>query len=247
MSWFNLFNKNINSNLLFIFGCPRGGTTWIWSILESHQEVVPFLQDYSKNDNIYSTSESGIYVKNIKQAKNKINKFIKNNPKKLIIEKTPSHLFFYDKIKKDFPNSKVVIVFRNPIAVVNSMMHSKMKAFENYDLNKSINEVKRYYSSLKEIYTLPKTFYFFYENLYSNQKYELNRIMNFLNLNTDTIEKLIDDNKSPKISVKGAYRKVYPDSYLEEFSNDEINFISKALHEEINFYNKIYSENSSNK
>lgn len=250
MSYFNFFNTKSSANtkdLAFIFGCPRGGTTWVWSILESHEDVYPFLLDYNRVNGKYQSSESGIYVRNKKNAKNEIIKKIKKYPNKTIIEKTPVHLFHYQDIKKDFPQSKSIIIFRNPVAIVSSMLNSKMKAFKGYDILKSIEEVKNYYSLLLQIYQLPNSIYLTYENLYDNQEVEINRLLNFLGLSTSSLVQLIEESNTTKISVEGAYRKAKPNSYKEDLSLEEIHLIQQKLKEEIYIFNKLHCEYTSYK
>lgn len=244
MKLFNI-KRYKSENLIFIFGCPRGGTTWIWSILESHNDVLPFLLDYNKIGGKFTTSESGVYVKS-KNPKGDIKKIIKNNPDKVIIEKTPRHLFYYNQIKKDFPESKNIIVFRNPLAIVSSMVNSNMKAFKNYDIEKSIVEVKKYYSVLIKIFNLENTICFTYENLYKNKEFEVKRILNFIGLCSEDLDKIIKENNIPKVNVKGAFRKVKPYTYLEELSSYEIEYISSELKYEIEFFKKLEFEYSSN-
>lgn len=235
-------------NLAFIFGCPRGGTTWLWSLLESHEDVLPFLIQNNKKDGKYSTSESGVYIRKPKQAKRKIEKFLSNNSGKLIIEKTPLHTFKHNQIRNDFPNAKFIVIFRNPIAVVNSMTKSQMIAFTNYDIEKSIEETKRYYLELLKIIRNNDTYILTYEYLFSDTKKQFIDLLNYLNLKRNNLDEIIFDNKNKsKVMVKGAFRKAIPNSYQNDLNKNELEYIREKLKSEINIFNNIYRENISSK
>jgi len=226
----------------FIFGAARGGTTWLWSLLESHPDVKPFIN--VKNNNLkrlsYSTSESGIYVHNPKNAKRIIESFLIKNKKYKVIEKTPSHTFLWKNIINDFPNSKNIIIVRNPLGTVNSMVRSDMTAFESYDLEKSIDSVKEYYKCLLELVKLDKYHLVSYEDLLSNTSYELGNILNYLNLSKNSIDDMIHSNKNmARVSVRGVFRKGTADSYRTEFSEKELLYLKKRLKNELTFFNSI--------
>lgn len=237
-----IFNKN-TKNLAFIFGCPRGGTTWLWSLLESHQDVIPFLLNFDKIKGNYTTSESGIYVHDKKNARKKIRKFAKQHKRKIVIEKTPLHTLQYKEILSDFPESTFITIFRNPLAIVSSMVNSKMKAFENYDIELSIDEVKKYYDKLIEINQLKNSMSLTYERLYIDTETELKQLLKFLNLNNSHIKNIIDENtNSSKVAVEGAFRKAKIDSYKTEFNDEQISYIETNLKNQINIFKTIDNE-----
>lgn len=228
-------------NLVFIFGAPRSGTTWLWSLLESNKGTIPFLDGIEKNnDGTYDTSESGVYIKDYKNASKKIKLFVSKNKNKIVIEKTPSHTLIYDKILNDFPKSKNIIIFRNPISIVNSMIKSEMTAFQNYDIDYSIKSVKEYYLKLEELSTKEDSIVITYENLLKNTKSFLTSIFERLNLEISKVDQIINDNKyKTRINVKGAYRKGTIDSFKEDLSVSEMKFIEKSLRAEIKLFKRI--------
>jgi hypothetical protein len=237
---FNFHIKRKITNLVFIFGCPRSGTTWLWSILESHNDTIPFVSNTKTFDGKYETSESGIYIKNQKKAKKLISEFALTNRDCLVFEKTPSHTLHYQKIFRDFPNTRAIVIFRNPLAIVNSMLNSKMKAFENYDINKSISEVKKYYKSLIEISKKENTITVTYEKLFKDKHHTIFQILKQLNLKTNSIEEIISENtKNTKVSVNGAFRSGLPDSYKNELGATQIQIIREELVEEFIFFNNL--------
>ncbi len=227
--------------ITFIFGAARGGTTWLWSLLESHPEVKPFINENNDLETLtYETSESGIYVKDPKNAKKIIKRFLSKNKKYKVIEKTPSHTFLWKSIINDFPNSRNIIIIRNPLAIVNSMIRSDMTAFEGYDLKKAIDSVKAYFKCLMELVKFDKYLIVSYEDLLSNTTDELSRILDYLNITKDFVENMVLSNKkTSKVSVKGVFRKGQADSYKTEFSDKELLYLEKRLKNELAFFNSI--------
>lgn len=241
MSIFNFFLKKKEVNITFIFGAPRGGTTWLWSLLESNKGTLPFLDGAKKKtDGTYDSSESGVYIKDKKNAGRKIKLFALNNKDKIVVEKTPSHTLVYDKILKDFPKSKNIVIFRNPIAIVNSMVKSEMDAFKNYDIEYSIKSVKEYYFKLEELSVIKGNIVITYENLLKNTKPILINIFERLNLEINNIDEIIENNKfKTKVSVKGALRKGTIDSFKDDLSENEKSYILDKLKDEIKYFEKI--------
>ncbi|WP_298533185.1 sulfotransferase [uncultured Algibacter sp.] len=235
----NIFKKK--NRIVFIFGAPRGGTTWLWSLLESNKGTIPFLDEKTKNkDGTYDSSESGVYIKDAKNAGKKIKSFIKNHKDKMVFEKTPSHTLVYDKILKDFPASNNIVIFRNPIAIVNSMIKSEMEAFKNHDIENSINSVKAYYNKLEELCKIEGNIIITYENLLKETKPVLSGIFQKLNLEVSNIDEIIENNKfKTKVNVKGALRKGTSDSYKEDLSEAENDFIAEQLEYEMRFFERI--------
>ncbi|WP_179005935.1 sulfotransferase family protein [Winogradskyella forsetii] len=229
-----LFKKE-EYNITFIFGCPRGGTTWLWSLLESHSEVLPFTNGVEKDaKGYYSTSESGIYIKEPKRAKKIITSFCKHNKNKHIIEKTPSHTLKYNEIKKDFPYSKDIVILRNPIAIVNSMYSSTMVAFEDYDVNHAILEVKKYYKELSIIINTDDAYIITYENLLKDTKSKFSKVLNYLEIFDENIDVIISENQNTtKVSVSGAFRKGKVDSFKNDLTEKQIKTIEEELNIEI--------------
>lgn len=52
MRLLNLLNRQRRPRITFIFGSPRGGTTWLWLLLEAAKDVIPFIEDLSTNSKI---------------------------------------------------------------------------------------------------------------------------------------------------------------------------------------------------
>lgn len=233
------YRKNKPIGITFIFGAARGGTTWLWSLLESHKRVKPFTNGAGRGkDGLYDTSESGIYIKNRQNARSIIRQYLKQNRDFLIVEKTPSHTFYWKDIVKDFPKSKNIIILRNPLAIVNSMQHSNMEFLEGFTLDKSLFTVKEYYKYLMEIASLTSFHVVRYEDLLADSEGELKKILDYLELDDYDITRIVEENKNvSKVSVKGVYRKGLKDSYIKEVGHEDLEYLKSKLKKEIIFFN----------
>jgi len=215
----------------------------LWSLLESHHDIKPFVDNAELNEGVYSTSESGIYIKKPNEAKRILKAFCRANKNFLVIEKTPSHTLRQKIILKDFPNSKSIIILRHPLAIANSMIHSEMQAFKNHDVNIAIAEIRKYFIELKYLIEKDCFFTLTYEQLSSNTNIILERIFKYLMIDHAEIHKIITENLGKsKVGVKGAYRKGKIKSYEEDLSDNQKAILTTSLAEEIKFYEQIYLE-----
>jgi hypothetical protein len=111
------------SKICFVFGAPRSGTSWITSLIAEHPQAVrvtPSLLGYATLDGGF---ETGVFLRKmhhtaIREAFNLI------AGDKLKVEKTIDHAFHVDTIANVFPDARRVLVERDPVDVVWSLMNS---------------------------------------------------------------------------------------------------------------------------
>jgi len=134
-----------------IIGAPRSGTTFLWTLLENNEDVVPLTLDtfnIKGKPKKYTTSESGAFYR---KQYSVVDKFIINNKSKILIEKTPLNTLVYNEIPKKYIKN-TILLYRNPVDIIASMFLSDTPlVFKKYDLNQSINETKLYYRKMQEI------------------------------------------------------------------------------------------------
>ena len=118
------------------------------------------------------------------------------------------------------------------------MVQSNMEAFKDYDIKKSISEVKKYYSSLIQISENHQVTEITYEYLFSNPEKILKNLFQEYNLSTESISEIIASNhkKSP-VSVKGVLRKGNSNSFQTDLKVEEQEYIKSKLENEIYFFN----------
>ena len=202
----NFFKKNTSvsittengiehSNLVFIIGFPRSGTTLLDSILRSHSKTMvleekSYLLDIRHN--FYNNHELADIFKISKKEKIQmqdqyINSF-KYSEDKIIIDKYPLNLIELGFIKTIFPKSKIVLAVRHPLDCITSCvmtsfkMNEAMVHFENEKTtvnfyNKCFDLLFEYIKFYEIKYHQVK-----YENVISHFKKEVNNLLKFLNL-----------------------------------------------------------------
>jgi len=137
-----------DKQLIFIVSQPRSGSTLLQAILSNNSDVatisepwllLPFLS-YNRTDLIKARYSSELAKIGIEDFKSKINasKFnvdllaflqkqysqIATNNEKYIIDKTPRYYEILDEIIEIFPKAKIIIIKRNPYAVLNSIINT---------------------------------------------------------------------------------------------------------------------------
>ncbi len=189
-------SKGINhSNLVFLIGFPRSGTTLLDTILRSHSKTLvleekPYLldvrHDFYKNhkiDDILKINEA----EKIKMQKQYFNSFNYKSDK-LIIDKYPLNLIELGFIKTIFPNSNIILAVRHPLDCIISCVLTSFKMNDGMVNFKNIHTTSFFYNECFEL--LFKYFNYYeinyhtvkYENVIKNFKDEINKLINFLNL-----------------------------------------------------------------
>lgn len=136
--------------LIFVVGPPHSGTTLLATILGSNSEcfLIP--------------SESAAYCKQHINTLRKpfINK-VSSIDSQFVVEKTPSHIFNIEKMREDFPDAKFILILKNPLDIVGSML----KTYD--DFNFSVYTCSDYLSA--SLVALKKDIYLIqYEDIVSN-------------------------------------------------------------------------------
>ena len=185
-----------HSNLVFLIGFPRSGTTLLDTILRSHSQTLvleekPYLLDIRHNfyknhklSDILSIDETD----KIKMQEQYFNAF-EHKSDQLIIDKYPLNLIELGFIKTLFPKSKIVLAIRHPLDCIISCvmtafkMNDGMVNFENiqttaYFYNECFELLFKYFNYYEINYHIVK-----YENVITNFKDEISNLLKFLNLN----------------------------------------------------------------
>ena len=184
-----------HSNLAFLIGFPRSGTTLLDTILRSHSQTLvleekPYLLDvrheFYKNHEISEILKIDENEK-IRMQKKYFSSF-EYNPNKLIIDKYPLNLIELGFIKTLFPKSKIILAIRHPLDCIISCvltafkMNDGMVNFENiqttaFFYNECFEMLFKYFSFYEIQYHQIK-----YENLISDFENEITKLIKFLNL-----------------------------------------------------------------
>lgn len=216
-------------NLIFLISQPRSGSTLLQRLLGNHSEIFtrsePWIMLYSLyslkqkkisaqfdinvwekafNDFIENLPDRGKeeYIKELKNMHlNLYSKYLLKSKKNYFLDKTPRYYLIMEELKTIFPHSKKILLIRNPLAVMSSILNTWLKddyktlyKFQD-DLFLCIKEsIKILQENKKE-----NSFHILrYENFVSNPDFELNSLCQYLNLDN---EKELLDFESNKIDT----------------------------------------------
>ncbi len=201
----NSINKRLrykdDSNLIFLIGFPRSGTTLLDTILRTHSNIKvleekPYLlnlrhQFFEKYNNKISAlknikQDEKDHIRNTYFQKIKLHKYEEEN---IIIDKLPLSMIEIGFIKCIFPNSRIILALRHPCDVVVSCFFSSFKINDAMVNFLSWENTIKFYNNVNELFE-------FYENefdlKYHKIKYEdvvfdfktqITSLLNYLELN----------------------------------------------------------------
>lgn len=148
----------VDKNLIIIASQPRSGSTLLQALLSNNNEVatvsepwllLPFLT-YNRPDLINAKYSSALAASGIKDFKTKTDNKLFNEQlanfllsqysqtlknEKFVLDKTPRYYEILDEIIEYFPNAKIIVLKRNPFAVLSSII----KTWNNNNLNKLLD------------------------------------------------------------------------------------------------------------
>ncbi len=223
-------------NLVLIVGVPRSGTTWLWSLLDSHPETVGITIEHIHPDissrNIKGNlvrCETGCFVTDsIEFAEHRLTQVSMRNPGKFLVEKSPTHMIVMGKILKAMPEVMVLHIVRDPRAVINSMLATEFYSSVNVD-----DSIKQYEDHMKpflpfvdhkNVYTLK------YEELLYDPNFIIENLCEIIGLDPGHTNKMITENfGKSKIQKPGIFRRGEACSYKKELKPEQIKYIENRL------------------
>lgn len=244
-----------SEGLVFIVGCPRSGTSWTWGLLSSLSQVEPLLiEDFhslSAHDGIrqmkteegYVTTETTVFhhVLPDMEIRRCVRRKMKKYPGSVLLEKTPANALKMERITALFPAAKIVHVYRDPRAVVNSMLQSVFSG--GYRIVRSLQEAiimyRQYFEAMKPFRYHQNVVQLQYEALFRNPAAELGRVCSFIGIDTGlgALVKTTKVNKGKAQTVSSNdFRKGEINSYLSELEPGAIAEIERELADVFNVY-----------
>jgi hypothetical protein len=227
------FHDFQGENLVFIFGPPRSGTTWVLKLLQEHPDVIAATEEnLNAKINILPTLETNIFNDNRpftnNQIKNKFYRLAQRHPGKAIVEKTPVHLFFVDRIRRIFPKAAVVLTERDGRDIVTSIVNVGRDSDAWWKgapdtVDGATRLWKRY---AKEALLCMESHYPFvirYERLIENTLDELSNLIIALGLSLHHVKKQIDACRDGKnISIRGVFREGKSGNWKRQLSKSDV-------------------------
>lgn len=184
-------SKQSSSNLIFIIGMPRSGTTLLQRILSGHSQVtsvgeVPYLER-AFNANIgWNNSLTPDGIRNFREHYLLLMQQ-HFSTKKYVIDKTPQNFIFTNLIRFAFPNAKVIHIYRDPNATCwSNFTHYFPSPSMSYSFD--LNDIEAYYRAyhdlMSDCFIKDKEFLINcnYENLTKETTYTVKRLLSALEL-----------------------------------------------------------------
>lgn len=198
-------------NLIFLISQPRSGSTLLQRVLGTHNEIYTRSEPWIMLHSAYSLKQQGIETEySVKTWRTAFNDFINNLPNdgedvyikelkhmhlnlyskyinkfagNFFLDKTPRYYLIIDELKRIFPNSKKIVLIRNPLSVLSSILLTWVKD----DYIKLNNHKEDLFDAIditiKELSIINTNVLFVkYENLLNDPKNELQIICNYIGI-----------------------------------------------------------------
>jgi len=206
-------NQNLGENLIFLISQPRSGSTMLQLILSAHPKIHTTSEPWLMLHPIYALKNNGYsaeynaslsrstlttFLNSFSDSKEDYykairimtlylyNKSLQSAYKLYFLDKTPRYYLIIPELVKIFPEAKFIILIRNPLSVLASILNTWVKGnwvkLKNYyiDLFEAPNLL---YEGIKTL--SDKAFVVNYENFVESPETELKKIIEFLNLEFD--------------------------------------------------------------
>ena len=245
-------------NLIFIISLPRSGSTFLQRILSNNEHVNTcsepwLLLNYAnqiKPSLITGTFDNDLAIdafKNYQEKYPDINfkeihkKFLLSlyapllGDHKLVIDKTPRYWEMMDEIRELFPESKIIILKRNPIEVAKSI-------FKTWNVD-SIEKILPYYNDLiigpssidsfeRKNSNDSQTYFLTYEELLQNTELVVGKLYKWLDIPFDkTVLEAENNDKfkgkygDPFLNSTVGYKKARDTARMKELNNQQELFL----------------------
>lgn len=191
-------DSHLGSNVIFILGMPRSGTSLVEQILSSHNDVfgageLSTLRTSWRKAGVQS--EAKFHTQLVKKGSDywgsigqqyldEVNKL--KQDERWVSDKMPHNFLMMGLIVKVLPNAKIVHCKRNPIANCLSIYKANFSGVHNYAYNQEeLAEYHNLYEGLMSHWrtVMPNRFYEIkYEDLISNQEEETRKLLDYCEL-----------------------------------------------------------------
>ena len=158
---------------------------------------------------------------------------------KYLADETPEYIFFLEYLSQNFPDTKKVLILRNPKDRIISRFYNEKRKnrmnenkITNFFINSFLTRVDLEYEHL--LNNKEKIYILTFENLRKNFSQEIYNLTNFLNLSLD--KKKIDEimikteiNNLKKTKPSSVFRKGKIGEYNEYLDDQKIKFINQMF------------------
>lgn len=221
-------------NPVFIVGVVRSGTTWVWGLLTSHTDVVP-LEMHDLKPEVQSmadgqrwTSETGLFSQHSTEfAVTVVGAKTQVYPDKVVIEKTPDHVFHVQRMLDAFPSCHVILMVRDPRAVVASMLNTPF--FPNPSFERFLARCRRMMAEGAKWYAHPMVTTQRYEDLLRDTPEQVKMLLETIGLDREQAPRMVEENAGvSKVRREGTYRRAELYSYRDELTGQQARRVAEV-------------------
>lgn len=279
---------------IYIFSLPRSGSTLLQRILTSNKEISSVAEPWILLPFVYPLKKSGVYAEYshemmylaindfIEELPNgrqdyldaigsstlKLYEQLSNKESSYFLDKTPRYATIAEDIIDMFPDGKFIVLFRNPISIISSIIETwgngKWNVFRfNIDLFDGLQHIINITDKYKNKILIVQ-----YENLLNDPTTELMRISTYLNLDINIhalenfskiqfsgqmgdptgakVYKLIEPKAIDKwkATIHTSFRKYWCRQYLSWINHDRLEKMGYNLQNITSDINSIKTNNS---
>jgi len=240
------FHDYAGENLVFVVGPPRSGTTWLLNLLRTHPGVVAATVDnLDARIHDHTTLETNILNDDRPftdmQIKHRFHRLSLANPDKVIVEKTPVHLLFVDRIRAVFPKAALVLIQRDGRDVVTSLVHMgrdksarrrRWWARAPDTVEKAATLWRTYAEAAANCVARHFPYIVRYEDLLIDAQGELARLQSALGLSDDSVAQQVEASRDGKnIPIPGIFREGKSGGWRRLFSEDDVETFKRVAGE----------------
>lgn len=227
-------------NLIFIVGPPRSGTTWLLQLLSAHRNVVAATED---NLGIAAeqreTLETNVFNDNRpftdSQIRRRFHKLSLQHGDCFVVEKTPIHLLFAERIRGVFPDAALVLVDRDVRDIVHSLVCVGRDADSWWkgapaSVSAAFRLWYRYASAATQVRERHDPLIVTYEALHSNTASELERLFAALGLDSSSVPEIVEVAENGRsIPIRGVFREGRVGAWRDGLSGEEVEELERLL------------------
>ncbi len=212
-----------DKNLIFLISLPRSGSTLTQKIIGAHKDVYTRSEPWIMLNPLYSLKNKGVqavynksweygatqdfithlpggrenYIEHLRTMYASLySEYASEHKKIFFLDKTPRYFFVINELLEVFPDAKIVLLVRNPLAILSSIMNTWTKNNWSRLINFKADLVTGIDIIADEVSNNKKgIFILSYEEILADPGKVFHNCFEYLNL--DFIESLLDDYAKP--------------------------------------------------
>lgn len=216
---------------IFIVGIPKSGATWLLSLLEKHTQCRVVTPEALGIKPPRPTKKTGLFLRGLSSGEI-YERFSRLPTDRVPVENSPGHLLQAGHIKRIFPDARIVLIRRQPLDVVWSMLQENTFWAESPKSLAEAVALYNEYAKAQEAY-LGYDVIVDYETMWHQPVEQLSRVLIQLELDSAIAPELVAQTakgKSLPAELSSVFRKGSPGEGTQHFSDASKAYLRSHLH-----------------